>query len=185
MLPTLFILHLAVRASPIETCETANAACNYVEYRNTICKNYKTAVAQDAAEADLLNTAESELLTSELGAIFANNKYFKEVDFRLSSIEPNNPADIVTELLSGTSDKGYYWEYTVKTTEAIMNICGSLTLTMTERFREPVKTVDEWASLIEDEIAQLVSTTASARVRLYDPNTGMASLIFSGSNKNL
>ena len=178
MLPFL-IFHLAHASQ--ETCETANAACNYVEYRNTVCKSYKTAVAQNATEADFLNVAESDLLTSELETIFANNKYFKEVIFRLSSIEPNDPADIVTELLSGTSDKGYYWEYTVKTTEAIMNICGSVTLTMTERFREPVKTVDEWTTLIEDEISQLVATMVTASVRLYDPNSGMVFCIESKS----
>jgi len=89
----------------------------------------------------------------------------------LSSIEPNNPDDIVTELISRTNAEGFYFEYTLKTTEALMDICGTVKVIFTERFRESVKTEAEWQTLIEDELSTLVAVeTANARIRLYDPN---------------
>ena len=173
MLPLFFSL-----AFSQETCSTNNDACNYIEYRNTACKTYKTAVAQNAAEADLLNIAESELLNTELADLLSNNKYYRGVEFVLSSIDPNNPDDIVTEFISKTNDDGFYFEYILKTTEALMDICGTVKVTFTERFREPIKTETEWQALIEDELLALVAVESSnARIRLYDPNAGKFILV--------
>ena len=156
-----------------ETCLTSNAVCKYIEYRSAACKTYKTAVPQNAAEADLLDISESEVLNTELSGLLSNNKYYRSVEFVLSSIEPNNPDDIVTELISKTNAEGFYFEYTLKTTEALMDICGTVKVIFTERFREPIKTETEWQTLIEDELSTLVAVeSANARIRLYDPNAG-------------
>ena len=52
---------------------------------------------------------------------------------------PENPEDIITDTQSGTSDEGFFFEFKVMTTEALMNICGSLKIILNERFREEIK----------------------------------------------
>ena len=134
-------------------------ACKHVVYRASICKSYLTTVAMTEAEENEQKLAETALINSELETLFESNKYYQgkldtlrlrlvelaeskrfiESEFLLGSITPENPEDIITDIQSGTSNEGFFFEYKVMTTEALMNICGSVKITLTERFREEVK----------------------------------------------
>ena len=61
------------------------------------------------------------------------------------------------------------------TTEALMNICGSVKITLTERFREEVKTEDEWQSLVETQLEEVPAyqEPSSVTIKFVDPNQGI------------
>ena len=158
-----------------ETCKTNADFCNNVDYTAPICKAYKTKVPQDASEKTQLKNEEQNLLQIELNDLFEQNKYFDEAIFTLTSFEPVNPDDIQSEDITKTSGlNGYLFAYKMITTHAPMNICGQMKLKFFERFREEIKTEEEWKLLIENQLQSFeqISLTSDPTLEIYDPDAG-------------
>ena len=157
-----------------ETCETNADLCNNVDYTASVCKVYKTKVPQDGIHETQLKNEEQNLLTTELNAIFEQNKYFDEAIFTLTSFHPVNPEDIQSENIRKTSENGHLFAYKMITTHALMNVCGQMKLKFFERFREEIKTEEDWKLLVENQLQSLekVSLVSESKLEIYDPDAG-------------
>ena len=177
----LVLVAILCTANGEETCENDAELCNNIDYTSAICRQYKTDVYQDAAEKQLLLGVEKSKMENELRAIFGQGDYsknFVKAEFEIDSLEPNNPADIQSEDISGSGNNGFFFAYTMITTHALMNICGRMKVTYIERFRESILSEEEWQQIIEDQLTPFDQMTLAGNptLEIYNPNAGKRDL---------
>ena len=158
-----------------ETCKTDKDLCNHVDYLVSICKSYKTDVPQDSTQVAQYKLTERDLFQQQLDAIFQPNMYYEKVEFRLDSMEPNNPNDIKTEDITKTSDMFWFlFAYKMTTTQAVYNICGEMKTTFVERFREDIMSEEEWKLMVSNQLKPFVqiSLVNEPSLTFYNPDEG-------------